>query len=113
MTGAAVQALAVYGLAALAEIAGCFAFWAWLRLGRSALWIAPGVVCLVAFAWLLTRIEADFAGRAYAAYGGVYIVASLAWLGLVEGRTPDRWDALGGTLCLAGAIVILLGPRGS
>ena len=103
--------LATYGLAALAEIAGCFAFWAWLRLGRSGLWVLPGVACLVAFAWLLTRTDAAFAGRAYAAYGGVYIVASLAWLGLVEGRAPDRWDALGGALCLAGAGVILFGPR--
>jgi small multidrug resistance family-3 protein len=24
--------------AALAEIAGCFAFWAWLRLGKSPFW---------------------------------------------------------------------------
>jgi small multidrug resistance family-3 protein len=63
--------VALYAAAALAEIAGCFAFWAWLRLDRSALWLAPGVVSLVVFAWLLTRIEADFAGRAYAAYGGV------------------------------------------
>lgn len=103
--------LAVYALAALAEIAGCFAFWAWLRLGRSGLWALPGVASLVAFAWLLTRVDAAFAGRAYAAYGGVYIVAALAWLGLVEGRVPDRWDLLGGALCLLGAGVILYGPR--
>lgn len=103
--------LTIYALAALAEIAGCFAFWAWLRLGRSGLWVLPGVACLVAFAWLLTRIDAAFAGRAYAAYGGVYIVASLAWLAVVEGRAPDRWDTLGGALCLLGAGVILFGPR--
>ena len=33
----------VYPLAALAEIAGCFAFWAWLKLDRSPLWLIPGV----------------------------------------------------------------------
>jgi small multidrug resistance family-3 protein len=103
--------VAVYALAAVAEIAGCFAFWAWLRLGRPALWAVPGVAALVAFAWLLTRVDADFAGRAYAAYGGVYILASLAWLWLVEKRAPDTWDALGGALCIAGAGVILFGPR--
>lgn len=102
-------ALALYAAAALAEIAGCFAFWAWTRLDRSALWLIPGVACLVLFAWLLTRIEADFAGRAYAAYGGVYILASLA----VEGARPDRWDALGAALALTGAAVILFGPRGA
>src|SRR3546814_4696118 len=65
-----------YAAAALAEIAGCFAFWAWLRLDRSPLWIAPGMVSLALFAWLLTLIDSDAAGRAYAAYGGVYISAS-------------------------------------
>ncbi len=102
---------AIYVLAALAEIGGCFAVWAVLRLGRSALWLVPGVVLLVAFAWLLTRVETAAAGRAFAAYGGVYIAASLAWMWVVEGLRPDRWDAIGATLCLAGAAVILAAPR--
>lgn len=102
-----------YILAAVAEIAGCFAFWAWLRLDRSPWWIAPGVLSLVLFAVLLTRVEADAAGRAFAAYGGVYIAASLAWLWLVEHRTPDRWDLLGAAICLVGAALILFGPRGA
>lgn len=102
---------AVYLLAALAEIAGCFAFWAWLRLGRSALWVAPGLAALALFALLLTRVDSPAAGRAFAAYGGVYIAASLAWLWAVEGVRPDRWDLVGAGLCLAGAAVILGGPR--
>lgn len=97
--------------AALAEIAGCFAFWAWLRLERSALWLLPGMLSLALFAWLLTLVESGAAGRAYAAYGGVYIVASLGWLWAVEGLRPDRWDVTGAALCLLGAAVILLGPR--
>lgn len=97
--------------AAVAEIAGCFAFWAWLRLGRSALWAIPGVVALVAFALLLTRVESAFAGRAFAAYGGVYIAASLLWLWLAEGTRPDRWDLIGAVVCLSGAAIILFGPR--
>ena len=101
----------IYLLAAGAEIAGCFAFWAVLRLDRSPLWLAPGVACLILFAWLLTRVEADAAGRAYAAYGGVYIAASLLWLWLVEHRAPDRWDMIGAAICLVGAAVILFGPR--
>ncbi|MBX6369731.1 MAG: hypothetical protein IRZ04_17255, partial [Rhodospirillales bacterium] len=67
----------VYAAAAAAEIAGCFAFWAWLRLGKSPLWLVPGIASLIAFARLLTRVDAAFAGRAFAAYGGVYIAASL------------------------------------
>lgn len=101
----------VYVLAAIAEIAGCFAFWAWLRLDRSQLWLAPGMVSLAAFAWLLTRVDSDAAGRAYAAYGAVYICTSLAWLWAVEGTRPDRWDVMGAAVCLAGAAIMLLGPR--
>lgn len=101
----------VYLCAALAEIAGCFAFWAWLRLDKSVLWLAPGIASLCVFAWLLTLVDTEHAGRAYAAYGGVYILSALLWLWLVEGFRPDRWDVIGAAVCLAGAAVILWGPR--
>lgn len=101
-----------YVLAAFAEIGGCFAFWAWLRLEKSPLWLVPGVAALVLFAWALTRIDADFAGRAYAAYGGIYILASLFWMWAVEGSRPDRWDVTGAAICIVGALVIVFGPRG-
>ena len=100
-----------YALAAVAEIAGCFAFWACVRLGKSPLWLAPGVLSLILFAYLLTKVESDAAGRAYASYGGVYIVASLLWLWLAEGMRPDRFDTVGATLALAGAGIILAAPR--
>ncbi|MEX2201500.1 MAG: YnfA family protein [Dongiaceae bacterium] len=100
-----------FAAAAVAEIAGCFAFWAWARLDKSPLWLIPGVAALVLFAWLLTLAESNAAGRAYAAYGGVYIAASLAWLWCVEGVRPDRWDAIGAVICLVGAAIILFGPR--
>ena len=100
-----------YICAAIAEIAGCFAFWAWLRLDKSVLWAIPGVASLILFPLLLTRIDAAFAGRAYAAYGGVYIAASLVWLWIVEGARPDRWDLVGAAVCLVGAGIILWAPR--
>lgn len=103
----------IYALAAVAEIAGCFAFWAWSRSGASGLWLLPGVALLFLFAWLLTRVDVDAAGRAYAAYGGIYIAASLLWLWLAEGRAPDRWDVAGAGVCLLGTAIILLGPRSS
>jgi small multidrug resistance family-3 protein len=71
------------------------------------------MVLLALFAFLLTRIDAAFAGRAYAAYGGVYIAASLLWLWMVEDARPDRWDLTGAGICLMGAALILFGPRGA
>jgi len=103
-------ALAYIG-AALAEIAGCFAFWAWLRLDKPAAWLIPGMASLALFAYLLTLVDTDQAGRAYAAYGGVYIVSAILWLWIVEGARPDRWDLLGGAVCLCGTAIILFSPR--
>lgn len=107
------KSLLWYLLAALGEIGGCFAFWAWLRMSKSPIWVAPGVVSLIVFALALTRIDAEAAGRAYAAYGGIYILSALVWLWLVEGVRPDRWDVIGAAVCLAGATIILYGPRGN
>ena len=100
-----------YVAAALAEIAGCFSFWAWLRLGKTAWWLLPGMASLALFAWLLTLVDTGHAGRAYAAYGGVYIASALVWLWAVESTRPDRWDLIGAAVCLAGAGIILFGPR--
>ncbi len=72
--------IAAYIGAAFAEIVGCFSFWAWLRMGKSPLWLAPGLISLAIFAYLLALVDSAAAGRAYAAYGGVYIVASIFWL---------------------------------
>jgi small multidrug resistance family-3 protein len=105
--------IAAYLGAAISEIAGCFAFWAWLRLDKSAWWLVPGLGSLALFAYLLTLVDSDAAGRTYAAYGGVYIAASLGWLWLVEGVKPDRWDLTGAVICLVGVVVIIAAPRGS
>ena len=101
----------IFITAAILEIIGCFTFWIWLRLGKSIYWIIPGILFLTIFAFLLTRIEAIFAGRVYAAYGGVYIVASIVWLWMIEGNRPDKWDILGSIICIIGTIVILFGQR--
>ena len=101
----------LFFLAAVFEIAGCYAFYLWLRLDKSAWWIAPALLSLTLFALLLTRVESAYAGRAYAAYGGIYIVTSLLWLAFVEKGRPLTSDWLGALLCVAGATVIMLGPR--
>jgi small multidrug resistance family-3 protein len=106
-----VKSLFWYLIAALGEIGGCFSFWAWLRMQKSPLWTIPGVLSLVFFAVALTRIDSTNAGRAYAAYGGIYILSSLLWLWIVEKTRPDQWDVIGAGVCLVGAAIILFGPR--
>ena len=102
-------AIGLFAVTALAEIFGCYTFYLWLTLKKSPLWLIPGVASLALFAWLLT-LHPTAAGRTYAAYGGIYIAASLAWLKWVDGQSPDRWDFLGALVCLTGAAIILL-PR--
>jgi small multidrug resistance family-3 protein len=97
--------------AAACEIGGCYTFWLWLRLDKSALWLIPGAIGLMLFAFILTRVETEYAGRAYAAYGGIYIVSSLVWLSTIEGTRPYITDIVGAILCLTGAAVILYGGR--
>jgi small multidrug resistance family-3 protein len=98
-------------LAAGGELAGCYAVWAVVRLGWSAWWLLGGALSLATFAWALTRVESTFAGRTFAAYGGVYVIGALAWLVLLDGARPTRWDLAGVALCMAGTLVILMGPR--
>jgi small multidrug resistance family-3 protein len=105
------KTVVIYSLAALGEIAGCFSFWAWLRLGKPILWLIPGIASLACFASLLTLADSNAAGRAYAAYGGIYITASLFWLWAVEHARPDRWDTVGACITLTGAGIIVFGPR--
>ena len=100
--------LLAFMVAAILEIAGCFAFWSWLRRGASPLVAVIGTMSLIGFGLTLTRIDTAFAGRAYAAYGGIYIAASLLWLWVVEHQRPTRGDLLGSALAVAGALVILI-----
>jgi len=82
--------VSVFVVSAFLEIAGCFAFWVWLRCGGWPLIALAGIGSLVGFAVALTRADGAFGGRAYAAYGGIYLAASLLWLWRIEGQRPMR-----------------------
>jgi small multidrug resistance family-3 protein len=99
--------LLFFATAAFFEIAGCFAFWAWLKRGASPTVAGLGIVSLIAFAIVLTRVDSIFAGRAYAAYGGIYIAASLVWLWLAEGQRPTATDCFGAAIAIVGALIII------
>ena len=105
------QSIVIFILAAFFEISGCFAFWSWLRAEKSPWWVLLGMSSLALFAILLTKSDVEFAGRAYAAYGGIYVMSSVLWMWAVEGKLPDRWDISGGIVCIAGAAIILLGKH--
>lgn len=100
-----------YIIAAIGEIAGCYAFWLWLRTKQTPAHLAWGIPALLLFAFALTRIQTEQAGRAYAAYAAVYLVGSLAWMAIVENVSPTRWDIIGSSVCLLGASIIILAPR--
>lgn len=107
---APVQALALIA-AAVAEIAGCWLVYAVVRLGWNAAWLMAAIPILLAFAWILTVVETGGAGRTFAVYGGVYVAASLVWLGAVEAVPLKTSDLLGAALVLAGAAVIYAGTK--
>lgn len=104
------RTLALFIVTALAEILGCYLPWLWLREGKSAWLLVPAACSLALFAWLLT-LHPVAAGRAYAAYGGVYISVALLWLWAVDGIRPTGWDLLGSGLALAGMAIIMFAPR--
>jgi small multidrug resistance family-3 protein len=106
-----IKEFGLYFLSAFFEILGCYSFWSYFRLSKSYIYLGVGVLSLISFAYLLTRVNLEFAGRAYAVYGGIYIVSSLLWLFFVEKQEFNRWDLIGSFLCIAGVCVILLGNK--
>ncbi len=107
-----VVTLPLYLITAVAEIAGCYLILLFSRTPARWWLLVPAIASLGLFGWLLTFHPAA-SGRVYAAYGGVYIATALMWLWYVDSIRPDRWDIIGGALCLLGMVVIYYGPRSS
>ena len=105
-----VKTSVLFLVTALAEILGCYLPYLWLKRNGSAWLLLPAAASLAIFAWLLT-LHPTAAGRVYAAYGGVYVITALLWLWAVDGVRPDRWDVVGGTVALAGMMIIMFAPR--
>jgi small multidrug resistance family-3 protein len=105
-----VKTFTLFAATALAEIAGCYLPYLWLKKSGSAWLLVPAFACLALFAWLLT-LHPTAAGRVYAAYGGVYIAVALLWLWAVDGIRPTVWDLIGGGVALVGTAIIMFSPR--
>lgn len=104
------KTFALFTVTALAEIAGCYLPYLWLKQGGSAWLLLPGAASLAMFAWLLS-LHPTAAGRVYAAYGGVYIGVAIVWLMVVDKVRPTMTDWIGAAICLVGMAVIMFGPR--
>lgn len=105
------RSLALFAVAAVAEIGGAYLVWQGLRHDRGWPWIVLGGLALTTYGVVATfQPEANF-GRIFAAYGGIFIVGSILWGMAFEGFRPDRWDMIGGAICLVGMAVIMYAPR--
>ncbi len=107
------RALALFALAGLAEIGGGWLVWQFLRESRPWPFGLLGALVLIGYGVIVTFQASPEFGRVYAAYGGIFIVMALAWGYVVDGFRPDRWDLLGGGVCLVGVLIIFFGPRGT
>lgn len=105
-----VKTLLLFVVTAVAEIAGCYLAYLWLKRDGSAWLLMPAAASLALFAWLLS-LHPTAAGRVYAAYGGVYVGAAIVWLWLVDGHRPTAWDLIGAAVAIAGMAIIMLGAR--
>ena len=105
------KTLAIFVAAAVGELGGTYAVWRWLRVGATPLLALVGVAALLAYAVVQTYQPEDRYGRVYAAYAGVFLVGAMLWGWAIDGKTPDRFDVLGGAVVLAGAAIVVWGRR--
>lgn len=97
-------------IAGLCEIGGGYLVWLWLREGKSPVFALAGSALLTVYGFVATKQPANF-GRAYAAYGGVFIILSIIWGWKVDGVAPDKFDWLGASIVLIGVLIMMYTPR--
>lgn len=108
-----VRSIALFLLAAVAEIGGAWLVWQGVREHRGLVWTGLGVVALGLYGFVATlQPDANF-GRVLAAYGGVFVAGSLAWAMVADGFRPDRYDVIGAAICLVGVAIVMYAPRPS
>jgi small multidrug resistance family-3 protein len=107
------KSIALFLLAAVAEIGGAWLVWQGVREHRGLLWVGAGIVALGLYGFVATLQPEPNFGRILAAYGGVFVAGSLAWGIVADGFRPDRFDYLGAAICLVGVVVIMYVPRSS
>lgn len=110
-TATIARSIALFVLAALAEVSGAWLIWKGWRDHRGLLWIGSGVLVLGLYGFLAALQPEQHFGRVLAAYGAIFVAGSLAWAAMVDKFRPGRWDFVGAGLCLLGAAVMMYAPR--
>lgn len=105
-----IKSVFLFIIAGLCEIGGGYLIWIWLRGGKSIAYAFFGAFVLILYGIVPTFQPAHF-GRVYAAYGGIFVVLSILWGWQVDHIRPDRFDLIGGLICLVGVCVIMYWPR--
>ncbi len=105
-----VRSIVLFIVAGLCEIGGGYLVWLWLRDRRSVAFGVLGGFVLFLYG-VLPTLQTEHFGRVYAAYGGVFVVLSLLWGWGIDGQRPDRFDLVGGVVCLVGVAIIMYAPR--
>jgi small multidrug resistance family-3 protein len=105
------RSVGLFIAAGLAEIGGGYLIWRWLRDGAPVFVGILGAAILVVYGVIPTLQKSDDFGRIYAAYGGVFVIASLLWGWGVDKKAPDRFDWAGAAVVLAGVAIIYFAPR--
>lgn len=104
------KSMALFVAAGLCEIGGGYLVWIWLRAAKSGWYALAGAAVLFLYGIVPTFQPAHF-GRVYAAYGGVFVVLSIFWGWKIDHVLPDRYDLIGGLVCLVGVGIIMYWPR--
>ena len=104
------KSISYFILAGILEIGGGYLIWLWLREGKGVLYAVAGAIILGLYGVIPTFQPSNF-GRVYAAYGGVFVVLSILWGWAVDKVAPDKFDLIGGLVCLVGVVIIMYWPR--
>jgi len=105
------RTLALFVLAAIAEIGGAWLVWQGVRERRGIAWVGAGIVALGLYGFVATFQKDPHFGRILAAYGGIFVVGSIVWGMIADGFRPDRYDVAGAGVCLLGVALIMFAPR--
>lgn len=105
-----IQSIFFFILAGLCEIGGGYLVWLTLREGKG-IWLAVIGMIVLGLYGVIPTLQPTHFGRAYAAYGGVFVALSVLWGWAVDRVSPDRFDLLGSWIVLLGVLVIMYAPR--